>query len=38
MICDNCGEAYYDTPAADYIQKQVELAYNNTADVEVMKV
>ncbi len=38
MICDNCGEAYYDAPTSDQIQAQVELAYNNTAEVEVMKV
>ena len=38
MICDNCGEAYYDTPTVEYIQKQVKLGYNNTEEVEVMKV
>ncbi len=38
MICDNCGEAYYATETTNHIQKQVELAYNNTADVEVTKV
>lgn len=38
MICDNCGEAYFDSKATTYIQEQVELAYKNTDDVEVMKV
>lgn len=38
LICDNCGEAYYDKPTVEYIQKQVELAYNNTEEVEIMKV
>ena len=38
MICDNCGESYYDSTNTEYIQKQIELAYNNTAEVEVMKV
>ena len=37
MICDNCGETYYDPPTSDQIQAQVELAYN-TAEVEMMKV
>ncbi len=37
-ICGNCGEAYYDTTTVDHIQKQVEQAYNNTEEVEVMKV
>jgi len=38
MICENCGEAYYDTDTVKHIQKQAEQAYNNAADVEVMKV
>ncbi len=38
MICDNCGEAYYDAATTDYIQAQVELGYNATEEVEVMKV
>jgi YgiT-type zinc finger domain-containing protein len=38
LICENCGEAYYDAETAKHIQKQVEIAYNNNANVEVVKV
>lgn len=38
MICENCGEAYYDSDTTRYIQDQTEQAYDNIADVEVMKV
>ncbi len=38
MICENCGEAYYDADTTKYIQEQTEQAYDNIADVEVMKV
>jgi YgiT-type zinc finger domain-containing protein len=38
LICENCGEAYYDADTTRYIQEQTEQAYHNIADVEVMKV
>ncbi len=38
LICENCGEAYYDSETTKHIQKQVEVAYNNNADVDVVKV
>jgi len=38
LICDNCGEAYYDSETTAYIQQQVEQAYRNTEEFEVMKV
>ena len=38
MICDNCGEAYYDAPTVEHIQTQVEMGYDNYAEVEVMKI
>jgi YgiT-type zinc finger domain-containing protein len=37
-ICDNCGEAYYDAVTIEHIQQQIEMAYKNTDEVEVMKV
>lgn len=38
MICDNCGEAYYDASTTEYIQEQIDAAYKSTDEVEVMKV
>ncbi len=38
LICENCGEAYYDTDTAKHVHEQALQGYNNASDVEVMKV
>jgi YgiT-type zinc finger domain-containing protein len=38
QICDNCGEAYYDSATASQIQSEVQKAYKSTEKVEVMKM
>ena len=38
LICENCGEAYYDSDTTINIQKQVDQAYKNLDTVEGIKV
>ena len=37
-ICNNCGEAYFDTEAVNYIQRKTKEALKNNEDVEVFSV
>ena len=37
-ICQNCGEAYYDTETVNYIQAKTKEAMANQEDVELFNV
>ena len=37
-ICNNCGEAYFDTEAVNYIQSKTKEAIKNNEDVELFTV
>lgn len=37
-ICNNCGEAYFDTETANYIQAKTNQAIKNNEDVELFTV
>ena len=37
-ICNNCGEAYFDTETVTYIQEKIKEAIKNTEDVELFNV
>jgi YgiT-type zinc finger domain-containing protein len=37
-ICNNCGEAYFDTEAVNYIQLKTKEAIKNNEDVELFSV
>jgi YgiT-type zinc finger domain-containing protein len=37
-ICNNCGEAYFDTEAVNYIQLKTKEAIKNNAEVELFTV
>jgi YgiT-type zinc finger domain-containing protein len=37
-VCNNCGEAYFDTEAVNYIQQKTKEAIKNNEDVELFSV
>jgi YgiT-type zinc finger domain-containing protein len=37
-ICNNCGEAYFDTDAVNYIQQKTKEAIKNNEEVELFTV
>ncbi len=37
-ICNNCGEAYFDTETVNYIRTKTEGAIKNNEDVELFTV
>jgi YgiT-type zinc finger domain-containing protein len=37
-ICENCGEAYFDSETVNYIQKKTKEALSSQEDVELFNV
>ncbi len=38
LICNTCGEAYFDTEAVNYIQQKTNEAIKNNEDVELFSL
>lgn len=38
IICNNCGEAYFDSETVNYIQEKTKEAIKNNEDVELFNV